>query len=175
MNHWMIQQSAFLACEEMRMEAVVCPKPRRLCLLATNMSHSPTKPLKWQPGYQTDTYDSQIGDDVLGIILMEDGGCVAEPAGAQPASSPPFFCGSPPSRASNPLIKDDRFGDNKMLPFSPLLPIAAPTSGLSDPPSSSSLAGSFTRPNFGNKPVVRVEGFDCLSRDRGRHGIPTLA
>ncbi|KAK4779880.1 hypothetical protein SAY87_015986 [Trapa incisa] len=175
MNHWMFQQNAFLACEEMTMEAVACPKPRRLSLLATNMSVSPTKPLRWQLSNPDDIYDSQIGADILDIILTKDGGYVSELAGTQTASSPPFFCGSPPSRASNPLIKDDRFGDEKILPFSPLSPIAAPTSGSSISPSSSSRTGSCTRSSFGNKPVVRVEGFDCLSRDGRRHGIPTLA
>ncbi|BBG96056.1 hypothetical protein Prudu_004751 [Prunus dulcis] len=46
----------------------------------------------------------------------------------QLASSPPFFCGSPPSRASYPVIQDEQFGNNsKMAPFFP-----APPSSLSE-------------------------------------------
>ncbi|BBH04321.1 hypothetical protein Prudu_015423, partial [Prunus dulcis] len=36
----------------------------------------------------------------------------------QLASLPPFFCGSPPSRASYPVIQDEQFGNSsKMAPF----------------------------------------------------------
>ncbi|CAL9022253.1 unnamed protein product [Prunus brigantina] len=45
----------------------------------------------------------------------------------QLASSPSFFCGSPPSSASKPVIQDEQFGNNsKMAPFFP-----APPSSLS--------------------------------------------
>lgn len=106
---------------------------------------------------------------------MQGGVYGAEQACAQIASSPRLFCGSPPSRVSNPLTKDDRFGDEKVLPFSPLSPIAGPTSGFSSPPSSSSRKGGCIRANFGSKPAERIEGFDCLNRDRQNHGIPALA
>ena len=94
----------------------------------------------------------------------------------QVASSPPFFCGSPPSRVANPLIQDARFGDEKIItPLSPLSQIA-PSLGLpSSSPSSSSRKGGCIRENFGNKPAVRVEGFDCLDRDRRNCSIPALA
>lgn len=105
------------------------------------------------------------------------GGNGMEEFSAQMASSPPFFCGSPPSRVANPLIKDDRFGDDSFAPFSPMSPmspIPAP-SGLSLSPSSSSRKGGCVRASFGHKPAVRVEGFDCLNRDRRNCGIPALA
>ncbi|KAK9278088.1 hypothetical protein L1049_027646 [Liquidambar formosana] len=38
------------------------------------------------------------------------GGYGAEKSSTHVASSPPFFCGSPPSRASNPVIQDAQFG-----------------------------------------------------------------
>lgn len=78
----------------------------------------------------------------------------------QLASSPPFFCGSPPSRASNPVIQDEQFGSCKVGPFSP-------TAGLN---------GGCVRMKSGDKPVaVRIEGFDCLSRDRRNCSIPSVA
>ncbi|KAK4789042.1 hypothetical protein SAY86_020361 [Trapa natans] len=176
MNHCVIQKNAFLAREEMRREAVVCPKPRRLCLLTPAASDYPMRPLRWHLSNQSELHDSKSGADVLDIIL-EKGGSIygAEQACAQiTSSSPPFFCGSPPSRVSNPLIKDDRFGDEKVLPFSPLSPIAGPSSGSSSP-SSSLRKGGCIRANFGSKPAVRIEGFDCLNRDHRNHGIPALA
>ena len=92
---------------------------------------------------------------------------------AQVASSPPFFCGSPPSRAANPVVQDARFGDEKLAPFL-AFPNPSP-SGLSSP-SSSARKGGCVRMKFGLKPAaVRVEGFDCLNRDRQNSSIPAVA
>uniref|UniRef100_A0A5B7B0W9 Translocase subunit seca n=1 Tax=Davidia involucrata TaxID=16924 RepID=A0A5B7B0W9_DAVIN len=182
MNHCAIQQNAFASCEEMRnsvsvslsdnRDSVVCPKPRRLGVLNTAIN-DPIRPLRWHMSYQTELSDSKAGTDLLDIILAK-GGYGAEQSVTQVASSPPFFCGSPPSRVSNPLIQDARFGDEKVTPISPLsIPIP---SGLSSPsPSSSTRKGGCVRANFGNKPAVRVEGFDCLDRDRRNCSIPALA
>ncbi|KAF9677350.1 hypothetical protein SADUNF_Sadunf08G0098600 [Salix dunnii] len=87
------------------------------------------------------------------------------------SSPPPFFCGSPPSRVANPLIQDARFGDEKFTPYSPVTPIPTPM----DLSSSSPRKGGLVRASFGNKPVVRIEGFDCLDRDRRNCSIPALA
>lgn len=110
---------------------------------------------------------------------MVQGGYGAEQTCAQVASSPPFFSGSPPSRVSNPLIQDARFGDEKVAPISPrAIPIP---SGLTGSPSSTSsaaaprMSGGCVRANFGNNPAVRIEGFDCLDRDRRNCSIPALA
>ncbi|KAK4793726.1 hypothetical protein SAY86_024161 [Trapa natans] len=171
MNHCSLQKNAL---EETRREAMVCPKPRRLGLLTSAVSDYSMRPLWWHLSNQAELHDSRAGADVLDIILTKGGVYGAEQACAQIASSPPFFWGSPPSRVANPLIKDDRFGDEKVIPFSPLSPIAGPTSGSSSP-SSSLRKGGCTRANFGSKPAVRIEGFDCLNRDRRNQGIPALA
>ena len=77
-----------------------------------------------------------------------------EQSGTQVASSPPYFCGSPPSRAANPLVQDARFGDERLAVLS-VLQIPSPSS------SSSACKGGFVRMKFGLKPAaVRVEGFD---------------
>ncbi|KAM7275879.1 hypothetical protein ACFE04_017745 [Oxalis oulophora] len=74
------------------------------------------------------------------------------------ASSPPYFCGSPPSRAPNPLIEDARFGDERIQP---------PCYSMGPPSPSSCVSGGCTRMKFGHTPAaVRIEGFDCLTRDR---------
>lgn len=93
----------------------------------------------------------------------------------QIVSSPPFFCGSPPSRVANPLIQDARFGDEKITPFSPLSPAPLLNGCSAASPSSSARKGGCVRANFGNKPAVRIEGFDCLDRDQRNCSIPALA
>ncbi|ONI35880.1 hypothetical protein PRUPE_1G559100 [Prunus persica] len=63
--------------------------------------------------------------DCLGLIRI---GLSWIKSSNQLASSPPFFCGSPPSRASYPVIQDEQFGNSsKMAPFFP-----APPSSLSE-------------------------------------------
>ncbi|KAL2546450.1 hypothetical protein Fot_15683 [Forsythia ovata] len=176
MNHCTIQQSTFAACEEMKgkKEAVVCPKPRRVGLIhAATAFNDPcsTRPLRWHSSHQLEACDAKAGNELLDIILAK-GGFGADQSVAQVASSPPFFSGSPPSRVSNPLIQDARFGDEKVTPVSPR---AIPTpSGLAPSPSSTRKGGC-VRANFGNSPAVRIEGFDCLDRDRRNCSIPALA
>ncbi|KAL8463269.1 hypothetical protein ACS0TY_033283 [Phlomoides rotata] len=179
MNHCAIQQNSYAACEEIwasaaaaaagrsdKKETVVCPKPRRLGLIHTALDHPYAKPLRWHVSHQEDC-DAKAGNELMDIILAK-GGSGPDQSVNQVASSPPFFSGSPPSRVSNPLIQDERFGDEKLAPISPL--------GIPTPPSpSSTRKGGCVRANFGNNPAVRVEGFDCLDRDRRNCSIPTLA
>ncbi|TYJ43582.1 hypothetical protein E1A91_A03G162500v1 [Gossypium mustelinum] len=178
-----IQQSEIGSCsDEMRSsgsvtvtdrkDTMVCPKPRRLGLLNTPFNDHPVRSLRWQLSHQVELCDSKEESDALDFILTK-GGCGVEQSCTQVALSPPFFCGSPPSRVSNPLIQDARFGEQKNM--SPLSPVP-PSSGLySSSPSSSSRKGSYVRANFGSKPAVRVEGFDCLDRDRQNCSISALA
>ncbi|KAI3681663.1 hypothetical protein L6452_36465 [Arctium lappa] len=74
-------------------------------------------------------------------------------------ASNPFFCGSPPSRASNPLIQDAQFVNEKPWPLSTVFEVLP----------SSSAHGSYARVKFGQmSAAVRVEGFN-------RRGISTFA
>jgi hypothetical protein len=140
-------------------DSVVCPKPRRIGVLNPQI-----RPSRWHPNYQTEISDSKAGMELLDIILTK-GSYNVEKSVTQVASSPPFFSGSPPSRASNPLIQDSQFGNKQFSPLSPLshqAPVLVPS-----PSSSARKGGSCARVKFGQKPAaVRVEGFDCLSRDR---------
>ncbi|KAI9077397.1 hypothetical protein K1719_040600 [Acacia pycnantha] len=175
MNHCVIQQQKVVAsCEEMSSRhPVVCPKPRRLGLLNVPVNDHPARPFRWHLSFQADIADSKAVSDPLDLILTK-GGCSIEQSCTQVASSPPFFCGSPPSRVANPLIQDARFGDEMISPLSPSSRVPTP-SGLSSPPSSSTRKGGCVRSNFGNNPAVRIEGFDCLDRDRRNCRIPALA
>ncbi|KAL8229007.1 hypothetical protein R6Q57_013907 [Mikania cordata] len=146
-------------------EPMVCPKPRRLSLFNTTMNE-PIRPLRWQM-----CHDSTAGPELLDTIFAKCGVYApSEQFCTEIASSPPFFSGSPPSRVSNPLIQDVRFGDDKAFPLSPRSMIPNPaSSGLQSSPSSSTRKGGCNRSSFGNKPVVRIEGFDCLDRDNRRN------
>ncbi|XP_076900936.1 uncharacterized protein LOC143555234 [Bidens hawaiensis] len=166
MNHCGIQQVV-------DGDLVVCPKPRRLSYVNSVMYES-VWPLRWQMCYKKESCVIESGPELLDLILAKSGGHGAlDQTCTNIASSPPFFCGSPPSRVSNPLIQDARFGDNKVPPVSPEPVIINPTSGMS---SSSSWKVGYPRPSYGNKPAVRIEGFDCLDRDNRRNrSVPALA
>ncbi|WCJ24516.1 hypothetical protein M5689_006469 [Euphorbia peplus] len=180
MNQYAIHTSSFSTRDEIlpmsdRRDSVVCPKPRRLGGLNNDF---PIRSLRLHLSYQAEISDSKAaGTDFLDIILTK-GGYGVEQSYTQVASSPPFLCGSPPSRVANPLIQDERFRDEELSPVSPLMPMPnlPASSGLSSSPTSSSRkAAGYVRANFGNKPAVRVEGFDCLDRDRRSCSIPALA
>jgi len=150
--------------------SVVCPKPRRLDMGHFDSSfhdhHFRPSSFRWPINHQIETGDSEAGTELLDIILTK--GNSAERSYNQVASSPPFFCGSPPSRASNPVIQDEQFGNENVTPFSPV---------AAAPPSPSARKGrGCVRMNFGHKPAtVRVEGFDCLSTDRRNCSISAVA
>ncbi|XP_073146336.1 uncharacterized protein [Henckelia pumila] len=172
MSHYSIHRNAFASYEEMnKRSAVVCPKPRRLSPAGvTPKEPSPARPFRSHVSYQQEICDVEAGNELLHIIRAK-GDDYAGQLITQIASSPPFFSGSPPSRVSNPLIQDSRFGDGK---FTPISPRAIPTpSGLA-PSQSSTCKGGFVRANFIN-PATRIEGFDCLDRDRRNRSIPALA
>ncbi|KAL6498142.1 hypothetical protein OROGR_028539 [Orobanche gracilis] len=111
------------------MGQVVCPKPRRVG--PSNLSSpSMAAPLRHRI---CDEAESKTGAELLGVIFKED-------FQANLSSSPPFFFGSPPCRAPNPLVQDARFGVEKANFI------------LKSPAESGS-----------PQAVLRVEGFDCPS------------
>ncbi|KAG7580385.1 hypothetical protein ISN44_As08g001900 [Arabidopsis suecica] len=165
MNHCSLQQNAFMSRDESRgfvpiychpMDSVVCPKPRR----ANNV----IRPLRlhFSQSGADDVCDSKAGEDLLDIFRRKE---------SVSSTSPPFFLGSPPSRAANPLAQDARFGDKKLITVSPTLsPLLSSASRVK------AGGGGCGRMKFGVKPAtVRVEGFDCLNRDRQNSSIPAMA
>ncbi|KAJ0037304.1 hypothetical protein Pint_21962 [Pistacia integerrima] len=188
MNQCAIQQNIVTGREEMRTSVsdrrdhVVCPKPRRLGVLhATINDPQPVRSLRWNLSHQSEALDPRAGSDLFDIILPKGGyggmeqSCTQVLASSPPffcGSPPPFFCGSPPSRVANPLIHDSRFGDEKIItPVSPVQLSLSPSSSRKT--GGGGGGGGCVRPNFGNKPAVRIEGFDC--RDRRNCSIPALA
>ncbi|KAB2004150.1 hypothetical protein ERO13_D11G169800v2 [Gossypium hirsutum] len=168
MNRCSFQENASVSsCDHQRGGLVVCPKPRRIGVLANN----PNRSLRLHLSHQAEVSDLRAGAELLDIILKKQEDFGIEQSATQVASSPPFFCGSPPSRVSNPLVQDAQFRDERLAAFS-TFQIPTPSS----PSSSSSRKGGCVRMKFGLKPAtVRVEGFDCLNRDRRNSSIPATA
>ena len=158
-------------------DSVICPKPRRHGFLNFAANDQPSRSFRWHLSCQVEPCDSDSsGSNPLDTILTKEVDCDMEQLCPPVDSSPPFFCGSPPSRVSNPLIQDARFGDDTFSPLSPSSWVVVPApSGLPPSPSSSARRGGCVRANFGNSPAVRVEGFDCLDRDSRNCSIPALA
>ncbi|RRT55639.1 hypothetical protein B296_00019904 [Ensete ventricosum] len=69
MNHYGVQQNAFVACEEMRVPfafvdqkaPIFCPRPRQFSPLAAVTD--PLRPVRWQSSHQSDFSDSIAGAD----------------------------------------------------------------------------------------------------------------
>ncbi|KAA0058074.1 uncharacterized protein E5676_scaffold629G00560 [Cucumis melo var. makuwa] len=162
MSRWVYEQNAMAACQEMRMESVVCPKPRRL-VFQTLPDNDPITAYRW-PVSHPNTGNSRAGAEFLDMILTKES--YGENFSHQLATSPPFFWGSPPSRASNPLVQDEQFGNGNNTIYQP----------CEGPPSPSTRKGGCARTKFGHRPAaVRIEGFDCLNRDARNCSISAVA
>ncbi|KAG6512764.1 uncharacterized protein LOC121976948 [Zingiber officinale] len=166
MNSCGFHQNAFAAREEMRppflaadrKAPILCPKPRRLrplCVVA-----EPFRPFPWP---SKDFPDPKAGEEDLVDMLLSKGGELH-----QPDSNSPFFCGSPPSRAANPVVHDARFGEDR--PPAPFAPFPLTQSMMSP-------KHGCAHAKLGLLPAaVRVEGFDCLDgARRSCSGITAVA
>ncbi|KAH9553303.1 hypothetical protein CY35_08G001100 [Sphagnum magellanicum] len=123
-------------------EEVICPKPRR----ATSVSGPVTEfmnPSRRRRSCTTVRGEGDAGFEILDIFLSK--GVYNDASNF--ACSPPYFCGSPPSRSGNPLIHDIQFVHQRAQSV-------LSQQILSCVPSS-------YKPN----PVVRVEGFASSGSD----------
>ncbi|KAK4350015.1 hypothetical protein RND71_029328 [Anisodus tanguticus] len=176
MNRCVYQQTALVGCVgvgEIRWgdisvsDGVVCPKPRRIGLFNSSyvQPNEPIRPSRFLQinNQQSEACDMKAGTELLDIILTK-GNYDMETPNFDMASSPPFFFGSPPSRASNPVIQDSEFSNNN---FVPILAIPGGGAAPSPPPPSASphkKGGGCAPVKFGITPAaVRIEGFNCRS------------
>jgi len=144
--------------EKSEEEVVICPKPRRLGLV-NHPSPDLPKPLRWQRSHTTEHNELSAGIEILDIFLSKSGCSDSSNLGCSPLGcSPPYFCGSPPSRVDNPLVHDVQFIHQR----------------VSSSPSAISKPKSCVRQSLGSSPAIRIEGFDCLDRDT-RCSIPAMA
>lgn len=116
---------------------VLCPKPRRVAGV-TFSTLELLKPVRQRRSMQSAGVDCEAGHEILEIILCKNSNALG--------SSPPYFSGSPPSRAGNPLVRDAEFSHHRRI-----LPAG-------------SQSKSSTGPSFRLNPSVRVEGFECSGR-----------
>ncbi|KAL3680981.1 hypothetical protein R1sor_023937 [Riccia sorocarpa] len=140
-------------------EEVICPKPRRV----TNVSCPAPDFLKPSRRRRSHTSQSraegEAGFEILDIFLSRSGYGDSSNFGC----SPPYYCGSPPSRSGNPLIHDVQFTHIQRIPPAPSV-----LSSLSSQQKKSSCG-----PVYGGNPSVRVEGF--ASSAESRCSVPALA
>ncbi|KAI5066395.1 hypothetical protein GOP47_0019019 [Adiantum capillus-veneris] len=111
--------------------------------------------------------EGEPGHEILDILLDE--ACLRDVSGS-PIGFTPFCCGSPPVRASNPLIHDVHFTQKKAIPSPLFLPqnYICKTGGNSSYKKSSSCSTP-----YGSKPFVRIEGFASEKPDA--RGVPAFA
>ncbi|XAR51285.1 hypothetical protein NMG60_11005879 [Bertholletia excelsa] len=139
--------------------SVACPRPRRIGALNPFplVSQQIVSTIRSVNDRSLTEIADSVAGEVLDVILTEDS-CSAGKSNALVASSPPFFFGTPPSRASNPLIRDLQFCSHDYAPSPQASFLAMPS------PSTSRKSGSCTPITFGQKPAaVRIEGFNCFS------------
>ncbi|KAK8683027.1 hypothetical protein V6N13_039102 [Hibiscus sabdariffa] len=135
--------------------AIVCPEPRRVGLLAYCCR---TKPLALHTSHCAEVSGSEILDIILNREDLE--------------TDHEQYVVSPPSRAANPLVRDAWFGDERLALALSTLQTLSPSLLVSSLARKAGCVGM----KFGLKPAaVRVEGFDCHSRDDHNSGIPAMA
>ncbi|KAK4490570.1 hypothetical protein RD792_001252 [Penstemon davidsonii] len=130
----------------MAMGRVVCPKPRRA---GTSNFNNPMTPFRFHMRNDVEAFDSKPGAELLDLIPRK-ADYEAE-RDTTVSSSPPFFFGSPPCRAPNPLVQDSHFGVKK------------PTSVCSSPSDS-----AHDRVNLGKKQTAATRQGRHASREAGR-------
>ncbi|XP_020596047.1 uncharacterized protein LOC110036043 [Phalaenopsis equestris] len=143
---------------------VICPRPRRLFAAA-----AAARPVRWSAVFPSEASDPKPANDAIDFLFTK-----------QTDPTPPFFCGSPPSRSVNPVVHDARFGEAVPagpVPLAPALIGTGSGSGSGSGSSSASSRSGCTRVRYGlMAAAVRVEGFDCLDRESSRsRGIPAFA
>lgn len=125
-------------------EGVICPKPRRLGVVSFSTPEV-LKPVRQRRSMSPAGVEGEAGNEILEIFLNKISSGDATSLGC----SPPYFSGSPPSRAGNPLVRDEEFSHQRRPPS----PSFVTRSKSSNAPIS-----------FRASPPVRVEGFECSGR-----------
>lgn len=161
MNHYVLHQNNCIGLSTLEdgnynldhnnKGSVICPKP--------------TRPLRWKFCQQSEYSNVGANEELLDLIQNNE----------YSFSPPSYLLGSPPVRASNPLIQDAQFGCEKekqqINPAQSIISSLSSSPGLSSPSSPNSAASSPSSPlrkggcvrmKFGIKSAkVRVVGFDC--------------
>ncbi|GLJ46227.1 hypothetical protein SUGI_0973910 [Cryptomeria japonica] len=135
--------------KDMSQKQVICPEPRRAPVVDSLVDEL-HKTCCWPPSNSMVQDEGDAGREILDIFLRKSGY-------GDSNGSVPYFCGSPPVRAHNPLVNDVKFV-RKDLPS----------------PSVSLTQKSSCGASYGTNPSVRVEGFACSSSEK-QCIVPALA
>lgn len=155
---WQIESQQPVAKSE-----VICPQPCRISrvpLFVENLNRSSPKPSSLLPMCKGDSVP-----DIIDIINNKSDFDLDFDFDLDLTGQTGFFCGSPPVRTNNPLVKDAQFMNqiHTQSPITVLSPLGTDLSGRK-PTGSPSFKSAYS-----NSPKVRVEGFNC------RKSVPTLA
>lgn len=138
--------------------SVICPKPMRFGVHSINMPIRSLRLKLCQRGEKGSDSNNNAGATEQLLDIIQNHGEEEEEA------SSPHFPGSPPVRASNPLIQDAQFQSSTSAISSVSSSSSSPglSSSPSSPPSSPLRKGGCVRMKFGIESAdVRVVGFDC--------------
>lgn len=149
-------------------DKVICPMPRRVATVSFSTGE-PIKPF-WQRRSVPPTLDCEANHEILEIFLSKNS-CVNS---TNFGCSPPYFSGSPPCRAGNPIVRDVEFSHQRRSPLPASIihgnTVAQDVEFFSKRPSSPLPAtimqkkSVVTTSTYRASPCVRVEGFECPSR-----------
>jgi hypothetical protein len=149
---WQIESQAFPKSE------VICPQPCRIPrvpLFIETLNRSSPKPASILSMCNGDT-----APDMIDIVNCKSDLDFDLDLTGQTG----FFCGSPPVRSNNPLVRDAQF-INQIHSQSPIVlsPLGA------DLPGKKHTGSPSYKSTYNNSPQVRIEGFNC------RKSVPSLA
>eukprot|EP00250_Pteridium_aquilinum_P016841 c23317_g1_i1 orf=242-727(-) len=161
MNHSI--RSRIALRKDMGNKELACPRPRHATVRIGAGDIEICKPVRKLASYASLPAEGEPGREILDILL--DKACL----GDSPRGLTPFSYGSPPSRASNPLIHDVHFTQKKAMPPPLFLPQNFSCRSGGNSPYKKSTYGT----SYGSKPFVRIEGFASSTADT--HGVPTFA
>ncbi|GAA0141229.1 hypothetical protein LIER_02421 [Lithospermum erythrorhizon] len=147
----MVFNKDLFMCQKQQQNGVVCTKPRR----AQGESFR-ASPLIQINNHHIEAYGVKAGNELVDLILSKDA-CGGKKPNFHVALSPPFYNGSPPTRASNPVIQDEQFRTSKLnMNPSMIEPLASSASRLSG-------GGCVPVRNQTLTPERRIEGFNSLN------------
>lgn len=125
-------------------DKVICPMPRRVAAVTFTKAEV-LKPFWQQRSMSPRAVDCEANHEILEIFLSKNS-CGNSPSFG---CSPPYFTGSPPCRAGNPLVRDVEFSHQRPLP-APVMAMQSKSAAVV--------------PTYRASPRIRVEGFDCSGR-----------
>lgn len=164
-------RNRFMPYRDVTEEELACPKPRRA---AVGMHSAPpdahAKPFRRLRGTSALPVEEDAGHEILDILFSK--------VNSGDGSPNAYFHGSPPCRASNPMIHDVHFTQKRAMPPPVIIPqkssCSSPAVGGNSSAKSNTSAKSSYCSTCGSKPFIRIEGFASATPDSNR-GVPAYA